>query len=140
MLGLVHPCAIIASDVASRWKRPRRSTCTPGGLGRAPSRGTVGRGDAGLCNWILRILESIYWFGTFTGSVIMLVCGGFVPVGRRWLLNEISGWAGVVETLGGVWFPVVTHDPDSDLGPVVARVDAPALVHDDRLGRPATGR
>ena len=76
-------------------------------------------------NWMLRILERAYWLGTFAGSAIMLVCGGFVPVGRRWLRNEISGWADIVATLGGVWFPVVTQDPDSDLGPVVARVDAP---------------
>ena len=87
-------------------------------------------------NWMLRILERAYWLGTFAGSAIMLVCGGFVPVGRRWLRNEISGWADIVATLGGVWFPVVTQDPDSDLGPVVARVDAPQLFGTiDTVGR-----
>ncbi len=87
-------------------------------------------------NWMLRIVENAYWLGTFTGSAIMLACGGFVPVGRRWLLNEIGGWPEVVETLGGVWFPDITNDPDSDLGPVVARVDAPLLFNTiDSVGR-----
>ena len=66
----------------------------------------------------------------------MLVFGGFVPVGRRWLRNELSSWSDVVATLGGVWFPVITQDPDSDLGPVVARVDAPQLFSTiDTVGR-----
>jgi Zn-dependent protease with chaperone function len=87
-------------------------------------------------NWMLRLLEGAYWLGTFAGSSVMLVFGGFVPVGRRWLRNEISGWSDVVATLGGVWFPVVTQDPDSDLGPVVARVDAPQLFSTiDTVGR-----
>ena len=93
-----------------------------------------GAGQAQL--WMLRILERAYWFVTFTGSAIIFVFGGFVPVGRRWLLNEIGGWADVVATFGGVWFSVVTHDPDSDLGPVVARVDAPLLFSTiDTVGR-----
>ena len=87
-------------------------------------------------NWMLRIVENAYWLGTLTGSAVMLACGGFVPVGRRWLLNEIGGWPEVVETLGGVWFPDITNDPDSDLGPVVARVDAPLLFNTiDSVGR-----
>ena len=57
----------------------------------------------------------------------MLALGGFIPVLRGWLRNEIDGWSDVVRTLGGVWFRVETHDPDSDLGPVLARVDAPLL-------------
>src|SRR5262249_53691042 len=79
---------------------------------------------------------SVYWLGTVGGSAVMLVFGGFVPVGRRWLLNELGCWADVVSTLGGVWFRVVTQDPDSDLGPVVARVDAPLLFTTiDSVGR-----
>jgi Zn-dependent protease with chaperone function len=78
-------------------------------------------------NGVLRLLERLYWIGTWTGSVTLLVLGGFVPVLRGWLRNEIEGWSGLVATLGGVWFTVQTHDPDSDLGPVLARVDAPNL-------------
>ncbi len=57
----------------------------------------------------------------------MLAGGGFVPVIRAWLRNEIEDWPGVVAVLGGLWFRVDTLDPDSDLGPVLARVDAPQL-------------
>jgi Zn-dependent protease with chaperone function len=87
-------------------------------------------------NWVLRVLERAYWLVTLAGSVIMLVLGGFVPVARGWLCNEIGGWSQVVAALGGVWFPVLTQDPDSDLGPVVARVDAPLLFTTiDSVGR-----
>jgi Zn-dependent protease with chaperone function len=66
----------------------------------------------------------------------MLACGGFVPVLRGWLRNEISGWSDVVAALGGVWFSVESLDPDSDLGPVLARVDAPLLFSTiDNVGR-----
>jgi Zn-dependent protease with chaperone function len=78
-------------------------------------------------NGVLRLLEHIYWMVTWTGSIILLLLGGFVPVVRGWLSNELDGWSGVVAALGGVWFTVQTHDPDSDLGPVLARVDAPNL-------------
>jgi Zn-dependent protease with chaperone function len=87
-------------------------------------------------NWLLRLLERAYWTGTFTGSVILLACGGFVPVIRGWLRNEIHAWSDVVAAVGGVWFAVQTLDPDSDLGPVLARVDAPLLFSTiDSVGR-----
>jgi hypothetical protein len=78
-------------------------------------------------NAVLRLLERSYWMVTLVGSVTMLVFGGFVPVLGAWLRDEISGWSDVVAALGGVWFPMQTQDPDSDLGPVLARVDAPLL-------------
>ena len=59
--------------------------------------------------------------------MLLFFCGGFVPVLRRWLESEVFGWADVVRTLGGVWFCIETRDPDFDLGPVLARVDAPQL-------------
>ncbi|QEH35562.1 Protease HtpX [Aquisphaera giovannonii] len=76
---------------------------------------------------VLRILEHAYWTVTATGALAMLALGGFVPVLGGWLRNEVSGWADVVRTLGGSWFSVATSDPDSDLGPVLGRVDAPLL-------------
>ena len=76
---------------------------------------------------ILRILENLYWAVTIAGSILLLGLGGFVPVLRDWLRNEVEGWGDVVRTLGGVWFRAETRDPDSDLGPVLARVDAPLL-------------
>jgi Zn-dependent protease with chaperone function len=78
-------------------------------------------------NWMLRLLERLYWGGTLAGTMTMLACGGIVPVMRSWLQNEIDDWSGVVAALGGLWFRVETLDPDSDLGPVLARVDAPQL-------------
>ena len=45
----------------------------------------------------------------WAGSVTMLAAGGFVPVVRGWLRNEIDGWSDVVATLGGVWFAVETR-------------------------------
>jgi Zn-dependent protease with chaperone function len=87
-------------------------------------------------NWVLRILTRLYWTGTFVGSLALLLCGGFVPVARGWLRDEIDGWSGVVGALGGVWFAVETNDPDSDLGPVLARVDAPLLFSTiEKVGR-----
>jgi Zn-dependent protease with chaperone function len=84
----------------------------------------------------LRLLERVYWFGTFTGSLVLLTCGGFVPVARGWLRNEIDDWSDVVGALGGIWFKDQTNDPDSDLGPVLARVDAPLLFATiDKVGR-----
>jgi len=87
-------------------------------------------------NGVLRLIERLYWIGTFAGSVTILALGGFVPALRGWLRNEIDGWSDIVATLGGVWFAVETQDPDSDLGPVLARVDAPLLFTTiDTVGR-----
>ncbi len=77
--------------------------------------------------WVLRLIEVLYWAGTFGGTIVVLAFGGFVPVLRGWLSNHVSSWSDVVATLGGVWLSVDSLDPDSDLGPVLARVDAPLL-------------
>jgi Zn-dependent protease with chaperone function len=87
-------------------------------------------------NWLLRVLVRVYWIGTLCGAAVMLVLGGFVPVVRGWLRNEIEGWSDIVAALGGVWFSVDSLNPDSDLGPVLARVDAPLLFSTiDTVGR-----
>lgn len=71
---------------------------------------------------VLRILEHVYWSVTAAGSLLILTLGGFVPVLRGWLYNEVDGWADAVRVLGGVWFRVDTRDSDADLGPVLARL------------------
>jgi Zn-dependent protease with chaperone function len=87
-------------------------------------------------NWLVRLVVRIYWIGTLGGAAVMLVLGGFVPVLRGWLRNEIASWSDIVAVLGGVWFSVESLDPDSDLGPVLARVDAPLLFSTiDNVGR-----
>jgi Zn-dependent protease with chaperone function len=75
--------------------------------------------------------------GTSLGAVVMLPLGGFVPVVGAWLRDEpIGGWGGVVERLGGAWPRPDRDDPDADLGPILARADAPRLFDDlDRLAR-----
>ena len=50
-----------------------------------------------------------------------------MPVVRGWLRDEIEDWGGVLEALGGVHVVTETRDPDADLGPVLARTDAPPL-------------
>ncbi|APW62328.1 M48 family metallopeptidase [Paludisphaera borealis] len=76
---------------------------------------------------VLWILEKLFWSVNLVGAIVFLLLGGFVPVLGGWLRNEVESWADVVETLGGVWFRSETNDPDADLGPVLARVDAPLL-------------
>ena len=74
--------------------------------------------------------------GRLSVRSILLLCGGFVPVVRGWLRDEIDGLVRRRRVLGGVWFAVETNDPDSDLGPVLARVDAPLLFSTiEKVGR-----
>ena len=75
----------------------------------------------------LRWVELGFHVGMIAGSLFLFLVGGFIPVIRRWLHDEINGWAGVIEALGGVWVVTETTDPDADLGPMLARVDAPLL-------------
>ncbi len=111
------------------------------GAVRAPAAQTNGSPPLGSVmllwrNWMLQLLVRLYWIGTLAGVAGMLVLGGFVPVLRGWLRNEVEDWSDIVAVLGGVWFSVDSLDPDSDLGPVLARVDAPLLFATiDTVGR-----
>jgi Zn-dependent protease with chaperone function len=75
----------------------------------------------------LRGLEFAYRAGVVGGSAVLLALGGFVPVARGWLRDEIVDRAGFLEALGGVHVVTETRDPDADLGPVLDRTDAPLL-------------
>jgi len=75
----------------------------------------------------VRMLSRIYPAGVAIGTALMLPMGGFIPVIRAWLRDEVNDWGGVVETLGGTRIIAETRDPDADLGPVLARLDAPTL-------------
>jgi Zn-dependent protease with chaperone function len=72
-------------------------------------------------------LELIYRLGVLGGSTLFFVLGGFVPVARGWLRDEVTGWNGVLEAMGGVVVSTHTKDPDADLGPAITRADAPVL-------------
>jgi len=127
-------------DRCGRPLRSRSSTAAdaPARVQAAPANASPPVGSLTLLwrNLLLRLLVRLYWIGTLGGAVIMLVLGGFVPVMRGWLRNEIEGWSDIVAALGGIWFSVESLDPDSDLGPVLARVDAPLLFSTiDTVGR-----
>jgi len=77
--------------------------------------------------WTLRTIELAYRFGVLAGAGVLLALGGFIPVVRGWLRDEIKGWGNVLEALGGVHVVTEIRDPDGDLGPVLARADAPPL-------------
>jgi len=72
-------------------------------------------------------VEWAYRAGVVAGGGAVLAAGGFVPVVRGWLRDEIGDRAGVLRALGGVHVETPTRDPDADIGPVVARTDAPLL-------------
>lgn len=75
----------------------------------------------------LRWLETSYRVVVVAGTAGFIACGGFVPVLRGWLRDEFEGWGGLLEWLGGVVVVTETRDPDADLGPVLARSDAPLI-------------
>lgn len=77
--------------------------------------------------WKLIALERTFNLGNGLGATAMLACGGFVPVLRRWLNDDLDGWNGILTALGGVRVEPAHRDPDADLGPVLARADAPSL-------------
>lgn len=72
-------------------------------------------------------VEWAYRAGLLVGGSALFVCGGFVPLARDWLRDEINDRAGLIGRLGGVHVVTRTRDPDADLGPVLARSDAPLL-------------
>ncbi|WP_422926720.1 M48 family metallopeptidase [Singulisphaera sp. PoT] len=75
----------------------------------------------------LSLLEANYRFGVVVASSTLLLFGGFVPIVRGWLKDEINDWSDVLSALGGVYVITETKDPDADLGPVLARSDAPLI-------------
>jgi hypothetical protein len=80
----------------------------------------------------LRWLAILYQIGIVIGSAALFVCGGWVMLWRR------HGTYSRVEAseAPGVYLVSKTLDPDRDLGPVLARVDAPDLFDMiDQIGR-----
>ena len=101
-----------------------RSSPSPGEAAAPTPVGSIKLAWRALVLWIL---EQVFWSVNLAGAVVLLLLGGFVPALGGWLRDEVESWTDVVELLGGVWFRTDTNDPDADLGPVLARVDAPLL-------------
>jgi Zn-dependent protease with chaperone function len=110
-------------DVAASGSIPRPKA-------EAPAADPPVVGGLGLATRLLglRAIRLAHAVGTHAGAGVLLALGGFVPVARRWLADDLAGgWAGVVEALGGVPVRIESGDPDADFGPVLSRGDAPRL-------------
>lgn len=120
---------MICPECGEIFRARRRANAAEGsgGPGRSPEPPLVGSLELLLRGTALLGIEWSYKAGVFLGAGLMMLCGGFVPVTRAWLRDEIDDWGGVIETLGGVRVVTETRDPDADLGPVLDRTDAPAL-------------
>jgi hypothetical protein len=131
-----------------RGQPPGEPRCRGCGAELGPSAASSTNGDTDLCDRCrdsaaavalpsrlglasrriaLRALEWTYYAGVRVGALGLLICGGFVPVLKAWLGDRVSKWSDIVEVLGGVRLESRTADPDADLGPVLARADAPIL-------------
>jgi len=110
-----------------RAKRRSNSSEDSGASAHPAEPPLVGSLELLLRGWLLRFVELAYNGGVVVGSALLFVCGGFVPVIRGWLSDEINDRAGVLSILGGVRVVTQTRDPDADLGPVLDRTDAPLL-------------
>jgi len=117
-------CAGCGRTFRARRRSPRPEEA-PGEASIAPT--TVGSLDLLGRSLALGLLRRSYHLGTFGLATLLFVSGGFVPVLRRWLNDDLSQWGEVVETLGGVRISVESSDPDGDLGPAISRIDAPRL-------------
>lgn len=93
----------------------------------APELPSVGPIELELRGIALEAIEWAYPVGVVLASAAVLAFGGFVPLMRAWLRDEINTRREMLEALGGVHVITETRDPDADLGPVLARTDAPLL-------------
>lgn len=75
----------------------------------------------------LRVLVPTYHAGNVVGGAASFALGGFVPVLRGWIREEFTGLSGALNAMGGIAVTTSAGDLDSDLGPILARGDAPEL-------------
>ncbi len=108
--------------------RPRPE---PRKISRRPQR-PIGSIALYIRSRLLRGVFGVYRLGLHLGTFGLLLTGGFVPVLRSWLVDEVASWSDVIITLGGVPIRLESTDPDADFGPILKRTDAPLLF--DLLG------
>jgi Zn-dependent protease with chaperone function len=84
----------------------------------------------------LRALEPLYRAGAVACVGASFVGGGFAPVLRGWLRDEIASWGDAAACLGALRIEGAWGSPDADHGPILARSDAPSLFDEiDEVGR-----
>ena len=76
---------------------------------------------------VLRCVKWIFHLGNWLGGIVIFCLGGFVPVVRGWLRDEVTGLSSAFAAMGGIAVSSITTDPDADLGPAISRGDAPEL-------------
>ena len=105
---------------------PKPDTAGPkvGAIKRPPA---VGGASLAIRAGILRGLPGTYRIGLAAGTTAMLALGGFIPVLRRWLNDEVAGFDDAARLMGGVAVASPSRDPDADFGPKLRRTDAPGL-------------
>jgi Zn-dependent protease with chaperone function len=91
---------------------------------RIDSRPIVGGFGLAWRSLALRAITPLFHLGNTVGGAVQFVLGGFVPVVGHWMREDSRG---ILASMGGVSVSTPTTDPDSDLGPAIARGDAPEL-------------
>ena len=107
--------------------RPRPALAPHPGPRPRPTRRPIGNLTLFWRSWLLRLGFGVYRLGLILGTGAFVLVGGFVPVIRAWLLDQIDGWSDVVILLGGVPIRLDPGDPDADFGPILKRAEAPPL-------------
>lgn len=110
----------ISKPVRERADRPTRPPIPDA---ENPRAGLTGRIVA------MQVLQTVYPWVTLAGFGTLFVLGGFVPVLRRWLNDELrlGDTHSLIRQLGGVWVGRQARNSDRQLGPVLAYSDAGGL-------------
>ena len=120
--GEVHrlACDRCGGSFVARPKKPKSPI-------REPKPATVGGLNLRVRAGLLRLAPPVYGAGLGIGVTGMVALGGFVPLIRGWLYDSGKPRRGVIEAMGGIRIPGASSDPDSDLGPILRRQEAPGI-------------
>lgn len=122
-------------------RRAGRASGQAGSVPSTPDRKPPDGASLVLRSTALDLLRLAYPAGLGLGMGLLLPFGGFVPVVRGWLDDRLNSWRDVVVAVGGIPPAGRVRDLDEDLGPVLARADAPDLFDAiAELSRRASGK